>query len=111
MVALARRLGLPVVAVQPVYCLAPSDAPKLRLLAAIRANALLDNPIDFAADESEREAAESEEASEESTDDATRSFAEGSPRLRTWITPAQDDARDFTDFAVSGLTDSRREAH
>ena len=50
-VAIGRRLGLPVVAVQPVYCLAPSDAPKLRLLAAIRANALLDNPIDFAVDE------------------------------------------------------------
>ena len=43
-VALARRLGLPAVAVQPVYCLAPADAPKLRLLAAIRANALLDKP-------------------------------------------------------------------
>ena len=61
MVALGRRLGLPVVAVQPVYCLAPSDAPKLRLLAAIRANALLDDPIDLAVDGSEREGAESEE--------------------------------------------------
>ena len=37
-------VGLPVVAVQPVYCLAPSDAPKLRLLAAIRANARLARP-------------------------------------------------------------------
>ena len=37
-VTLARRLGFPVVAVQPIYCLAPGDAAKLRLLAAIRAN-------------------------------------------------------------------------
>ncbi len=37
-VALGRRLGLPTVAVQPVYCLAAEDAPKLRLLAAIREN-------------------------------------------------------------------------
>ena len=59
-VALGRRLGLSVVAVQPVYYLAPSDAPRLRLLAAIRANALLDHPIDLAVDESEREGAESE---------------------------------------------------
>lgn len=40
-VALGRRLGLPTAAVQPVYCLASEDAPKLRLLAAIRANARL----------------------------------------------------------------------
>jgi DNA-directed DNA polymerase III PolC len=36
--ALARRLGLPIVAVQPIYCLQPDDAPRLRLLAAIREN-------------------------------------------------------------------------
>jgi DNA polymerase-3 subunit alpha len=41
-VALGQRLGLPAVAVQPVYCLAPEDAPRLRLLAAIRANTRLD---------------------------------------------------------------------
>ncbi len=41
-VALGRRLGLPCAAVQPVYCLAAGDAPKLRLLAAIRRNARLD---------------------------------------------------------------------
>ena len=40
---LGQRLGLPAVAVQPVYCLAPSDAPKLQLLAAIRANVRLDD--------------------------------------------------------------------
>jgi DNA polymerase III subunit alpha len=39
---LARRLGMPLVAVRPVYCLAPDDAPRLRLLAAIRANRPLD---------------------------------------------------------------------
>lgn len=40
--ALGRRLGIPTVAVQPVYCLSPDDAPKLRLLAAIRENRRLD---------------------------------------------------------------------
>lgn len=37
-VALARRLGLPTVAVQPIYCLRAEDAARLRLLAAIREN-------------------------------------------------------------------------
>ncbi len=41
-VALGQRLGIPTVAVQPVYCLSPDDAPKLRLLAAIRENRRLD---------------------------------------------------------------------
>jgi DNA polymerase III subunit alpha len=36
--ALGRRLGLPTVAVQPIYCLTPDDEPKLELLAAIREN-------------------------------------------------------------------------
>ncbi len=44
-VTLGRRLGLPAVAVQPIYCLAPGDASKLRLLAAIRANARLDEVV------------------------------------------------------------------
>lgn len=35
---IGRRLGMPLVAVQPVYCLAPEDAALLPLLAAIRAN-------------------------------------------------------------------------
>jgi DNA-directed DNA polymerase III PolC len=38
---LGRRLGLQSVAVQPVYCLAPQDRPRLRLLAAIRENCRL----------------------------------------------------------------------
>ena len=42
--ALGRRLGMPTVAVQPIYCLAPEDAPRLRLLAAIRENRPLGNP-------------------------------------------------------------------
>ncbi len=37
-VTLGRRLGLPTAAVQPIYCLSSEDAPKLRLLAAIREN-------------------------------------------------------------------------
>jgi DNA-directed DNA polymerase III PolC len=39
---LARRLGLPMVAVQPIYCLQADDVPRLRLLAAIRENRLLE---------------------------------------------------------------------
>ena len=34
--------GMPLVAVHPIYCLSPEDAPRLRLLAAIRANRPLD---------------------------------------------------------------------
>ncbi len=40
--ALGRSLGLPTVAVQPVYCLSPQDVPRLKLLAAINLNCLLD---------------------------------------------------------------------
>ncbi|HSN74827.1 MAG TPA: DNA polymerase III subunit alpha [Anaerolineae bacterium] len=40
-VDLGSRLGLGCVAVQPVTCLSPKDAPKLRLLAAIRENCQL----------------------------------------------------------------------
>ncbi len=40
--SLARRLGMPLVAVRPIYCLSPEEAPRLRLLAAIRANRPLD---------------------------------------------------------------------
>ncbi len=41
-VALGRRLGLPAVAVQPVYCLAPGETGRLRLLAAIDRNCHLE---------------------------------------------------------------------
>ncbi len=40
--ALGRRLGLPTVAVQPIYCLEAADAARLRLLAAIRENRRLE---------------------------------------------------------------------
>jgi len=39
--ALGAFLGIPTVAVQPVYCLSPQDAPRLRLLAAIDQGCLL----------------------------------------------------------------------
>ncbi len=42
-VGLGERLGLPTVAVQPVYCLAPADRAQLRLLAAIDHNCPLDS--------------------------------------------------------------------
>ncbi|MBN1138434.1 MAG: DNA polymerase III subunit alpha [Anaerolineae bacterium] len=42
MIALGQRFGLRPVAVQPVYCLSPDDAPRLRLLAAIDHNCPLD---------------------------------------------------------------------
>jgi len=41
-VAMGQLLGIPPVAVQPVYCLAPEDAPRLRLLAAIDYNCPLE---------------------------------------------------------------------
>jgi DNA-directed DNA polymerase III PolC len=41
-VALGQRLGLQAVAAQPVYCLSPDDAPRLRLLAAIDDNVPLE---------------------------------------------------------------------
>ena len=41
-VALAERLGVPAVAVQPVYCLSLQDLPRLDLLAAIDHNCRLD---------------------------------------------------------------------
>ena len=102
-VALGRRLGLPTVAVQPVYSLAQGDAPKLRLLAAIRANALLDNPIDFAVDESGREGAESEEASEESNETRRDPSLKARRDSALGPHPLRMTARDFTDLAVSGL--------
>jgi len=39
---LGQRLGLRAVAAQPVYCLSPNDAPRLRLLAAIDENVRLE---------------------------------------------------------------------
>jgi DNA polymerase-3 subunit alpha len=41
-VTMGQRLGLPTVAVQPVYCLSPQDVPCLRLLAAIDHNCPLE---------------------------------------------------------------------
>jgi DNA-directed DNA polymerase III PolC len=41
-VSLGESIGLPAVAVQPVYCLSPQDAPQLKLLTAIKLNCLLD---------------------------------------------------------------------
>lgn len=40
--AIGERLGLSTVAVQPVYCMSPHDAPRLRLLAAIDHNCPLE---------------------------------------------------------------------
>lgn len=42
-VAIGQFLGIPPVAVQPVYCLAPEEAPRLRLLAAIAHNCRLED--------------------------------------------------------------------
>jgi DNA polymerase-3 subunit alpha len=42
LIALGRRAGLVPVVAQPVYCLSPEDAPRLRLLAAIDHNVPLD---------------------------------------------------------------------
>ena len=104
LVALGRRLGLPVVAVQPVYSLAPADAPRLRLLAAIRANTRLDNTTDFAMDEPELEDAESEGASEESPETRRDPSLKSRRDSGLGSHPLRMTAGDFTDFAVSGLT-------
>ncbi len=78
-VALGRRLGLPTVTVQPVYCLAAEDAPKLRLLAAIRGNRRLrETEVE---DEAEVEAeAEGEAEAEDEFDAATASAKARPPR-------------------------------
>ncbi len=47
-IAIGQRFGLAAVAVQPVYCLEPVDAPKLRLLAAIDRNCRLEDVPDSA---------------------------------------------------------------
>ena len=62
--ALGRRLGLPTVAVQPVYCLAPEDAPRLRLLASIRANVRFEDAAGVAVSGSAAEDAAHEDARE-----------------------------------------------
>ena len=81
---LGRRLGIPVVAVQPVHCLAPGDAPTLRLLAAIRANARLGNPINFAVGESDSEESGPENAGEQGTP------SHRDPSLAGWRTARRD---------------------
>jgi len=60
--AMARRLGMPLVAVQPVYCLSVEEAPRLRLLAAIRQNRPLD--VVFEEQEDDQEAEERSSAQE-----------------------------------------------
>lgn len=42
LIAIGHRFGLAAVAAQPIYCLAPADLPRLRLLAAIDQNCPLD---------------------------------------------------------------------
>jgi len=54
--AMGRRLGMPLVAVQPVYCLSEEEAPRLRLLAAIRQNRPLD--VFYEEEEEDEEAGE-----------------------------------------------------
>ncbi|MCU0508421.1 MAG: PHP domain-containing protein, partial [Anaerolineae bacterium] len=70
--ALARRLGLPLVAVRPIYTMTPDEAPRLRLLAAIRANRPLDR-IEY-------EEGEEDEARE----DASAGLWERAPVAANW---------------------------
>ncbi|MFZ1509988.1 MAG: PHP domain-containing protein, partial [Anaerolineae bacterium] len=79
--ALGRRLGLATVAVQPIFCLAPADAPRLRLLAAIRANARLDED---AGNDAPNDDADPDE---EWADDETRYVARTTTRRAAAPTP------------------------
>lgn len=47
---LGRRFGLPVAAVQPIYCLEAAEKPRLRLLAAIDQNARIDEIPEYEGD-------------------------------------------------------------
>ena len=84
--ALGRRLGMPAVAVQPVYCLAPEDAPRLRLLAAIRENRPLGNPAAQEEEAGETELELDERAEERSVQTSPRRMAPGSA-LEVWSRP------------------------
>ena len=88
--ALGRRLGLATVAVQPIFCLALADAPRLRLLAAIRANARLGE------DAGDDEMSDSADPDEEWADDETRYVARTTTRpaaASTSITPVASFSR------------------
>ncbi|MCU0503698.1 MAG: PHP domain-containing protein, partial [Anaerolineae bacterium] len=84
--ALGRRLGMPAVAVQPIYCLAPEDAPRLRLLAAIRENRPLDNPAAQEEKAGDAQLEPDERAQERSVQTSPRQATPGSA-LEVWSRP------------------------
>ena len=86
--AMARRLGMPLVAVQPVYCLSEEEAPLLRLLAAIRLNRPLD--VVYEEEEEDEEAGEGGSAQETWT---TASIHESQGSISTQAAERRADVR------------------
>ena len=86
--AMARRLGMPLVAVQPVYCLSEEEAPLLRLLAAIRLNRPLD--VVYEEEEEDEEAGEGGSAQETWT---TASIPESQGSISTQAAERRADVR------------------
>ena len=93
--ALGRRLGMPAVAVQPIYCLAPEDAPRLRLLAAIRENRPLGNPAAQEEGVGDAELEPDEHAQERSIQTSPRKMAAGSA-LEVWSRPVSGASEGLT---------------
>jgi DNA polymerase III subunit alpha len=85
-VALGRRLGMPAVAVQPIYCLMPEDAPRLRLLAAIRENRPLGNPAAHEEEEEETQLEPDERAQAPGVQTSPPKVA-AAPALEVWSRP------------------------
>ena len=84
--ALGRRLGMPTVVVQPIYCLAPEDAPRLRLLAAIRENRPLGKPAAQEEEERDTQLEPDERAQVPGVQASPRKAASGSA-LEVWSPP------------------------
>ena len=93
--ALGRRLGMPTVAVQPIYCLAPEDAPRLRLLAAIRENRPLGNPAAQEEEEGDAPLDPDERAQALSIQTSSRKVTSGSA-LEIWSRPTSGASGNLT---------------
>ena len=77
---------MPTVAVQPIYCLAPEDAPRLRLLAAIRENRPLGKPAAQEEEEGDARLEPDERAQAPGIQTSSRQVAAGSA-LEVWSRP------------------------
>jgi len=93
--ALGRRLGLPTVAVQPIYCLTPEDAPRLRLLAAIRENRPLGNPMAQEEEDGDAQLEPDERAQAPGVQASPRKAVSASA-LEVWSPPVSGASRGLT---------------